>query len=91
VIFTRKTTFVATLLIASAALATDANAADERGGCNTMAQQVYKALEANPQSANLDAARSEQKEALLDCSSGYYGRGVLHYSRALELLGVAKQ
>ncbi len=82
-----KAVFLAAILAAAGGTAAQA---DDRGGCGSMAVEVHKAVEANPQSPNLEAALDEQRHALIYCSTGYYGSGVRHYSKALELLGAAK-
>ena len=58
------------------------------GTVAAMATQVKSAVEANGQSANLADARKEQSLGRDWCSNGLYDRGISHYERALDLLGV---
>lgn len=58
--------------------------------CLSSASQLKTALDANAQSPNYEAAMKERNYALSYCNSGFYAKGVSHYSRALQLLGVAQ-
>ena len=59
--------------------------------CNTLASQVRDALGGNAQSSNFDAARKERTYGQEYCTNGFYAQGVMHYTRALQLLGVAQK
>jgi hypothetical protein len=59
--------------------------------CLSMADQVKTAFSDNSGSANFDAARKERQFGQEFCTNGYYARGVAHYARALQLLGVAQK
>jgi hypothetical protein len=58
--------------------------------CLNVAAQVKTALDANAQSANFEDAMKERNYGLAFCNGGYYAKGVSHYNRALEILGVAQ-
>jgi len=58
--------------------------------CLNVAAQVKSALDANSQSANYEDAMKERNYGLSFCNAGFYGRGISHYNRALQLLGVAQ-
>jgi hypothetical protein len=78
-----STAFVLALSLATvstAALAQDDSAAT----CATAGKQVSTALGNNDN----DAARQEKKTALEFCNAGYYHQGMVHYAKALEILGV---
>jgi hypothetical protein len=64
-----------------------ASAAD-MGACAHMATVVKSAIESNATSANLADAQKEQDFGRDWCSNGLYDRGISHYQRALDLLGV---
>lgn len=59
--------------------------------CFNLADQVKTALGGNAQSSNFDAARKERTYGQEFCTNGNYARGAMHYSRALQLLGVAQK
>lgn len=59
--------------------------------CLNLAAQVRTALDSNPQSANYEAAMKERNYGLSFCNNGFYAKGVAHYSRALEILGVPQK
>ena len=58
--------------------------------CLSSASQVKTALASNAQSANYEAAMKERNYGLAYCNSGFYEKGVSHYSRALQILGMAQ-
>ena len=58
--------------------------------CLNVAAQVKTALDSNTQSANYEAAMKERNYGLAFCNSGFYTKGVSHYGRALQILGVAQ-
>jgi hypothetical protein len=58
--------------------------------CLNVAAQVKTALDANAQSANYEDAMKERNYGLAFCNGGYYAKGVAHYGRALQILGVAQ-
>jgi hypothetical protein len=72
---------------------TAASAADQQVAsvqtCLSLATQVKTALEANAQSPNYDDAVKEKKYGLEFCNASFYAKGVSHYDRALQLLGVS--
>jgi len=57
--------------------------------CLNVAAQVKTALDSNTQSANYEDAMKERNYGLAFCNSAFYGKGVAHYNRALQLLGAA--
>lgn len=56
-------------------------------GCLHMAKKVSAALDANQQSPNYSAARTQAQGAQSFCSQGLYKTGVEGYAKALTLLG----
>jgi len=77
-----STAFVLALSLATvstAALAQD----DSPASCVAAGKQVTAALG----SADNDAARQEKKMGLEFCNAGYYHQGMVHYTKALEILG----
>jgi hypothetical protein len=90
--FVTQTSFALVLsVISTAALATAsvpaspiAGGHDNQASCAAAGKQVSAALESNPN----DAARQEKKMGLEFCNDGYYHQGMVHYARAMELLGV---
>ena len=58
--------------------------------CLNVAAQVKTALDSNTQSANYEAAMKERSYGLAYCNSSFYAKGISHYDRALQLLGVAQ-
>ena len=58
--------------------------------CLERASQVKTALDANAQSANYEGAMKERNYGLAFCNGGFYAKGISHYDRALQLLGVAQ-
>ncbi len=56
-------------------------------GCLHMQKKVSTALDANQQSPNYSAAKTQAQGAAGFCSQGLYKIGVNGYSKALDLLG----
>ncbi|HJW42210.1 MAG TPA: hypothetical protein VJ476_13425 [Rhizomicrobium sp.] len=56
-------------------------------GCLHMQKKVTSALDANEQSPNYAAAKSQAQGAAGFCSQGLYKIGVNGYAKALDLLG----
>jgi hypothetical protein len=59
--------------------------------CLSVAQQVKTALDSNAQSSSYQDAMKERNYGLEFCNAGFYAKGITHYNRALELLGVAQK
>ncbi|MEI9929064.1 MAG: hypothetical protein WDM89_00490 [Rhizomicrobium sp.] len=81
--FTKSTALVfaaALMTISTAAFATENTAT-----CTAADRQVTTALNSN--GPNADEARAEQKRAMEFCNAGLYHNGMVHYAKALELLG----
>ena len=57
--------------------------------CLSLANQVKTALDANAQSPNYDDAVKERKYGMEFCNASFYAKGISHYNRALQLLGVS--
>ncbi len=83
-----NTKWTAIAVLSSGLVFAGAASAADMGACAHMATQVKSAVEANGQSANLADARKEQSLGRDWCSNGLYDRGISHYERALDLLGV---
>lgn len=73
-------------MFAAMALAPAANAAG-LSDCTHMAKQVAQALETAQPGAATEAARANAKAGRDFCASSMYAQGVVHYSKALQLLG----
>jgi hypothetical protein len=58
-------------------------------GCLHMQKKVTTALDANQQSSNYAAAKTQAQGAAGFCSQGLYKVGVNGYAKALELLGAS--
>ncbi len=56
-------------------------------GCLHMQKKETAALDANQQSANVDAAKSAARSGQSLCMIGQYKNGIDGYTRALDLLG----
>lgn len=74
---------VAVLSVACASAAF-ANEKDSPAACMAAGTQVTAALS----SQQNDAARHEQRLGLQACNSGFYHVGMVHYAKAMELLGL---
>lgn len=59
--------------------------------CLDVATKVKTALDANTQSANYDSAMKERRYGDEFCTNSFYAKGIAHYNRALQLLGVAQK
>jgi hypothetical protein len=82
---------IATIALATGvALAASNSVAQEPAstiGCLHLSKQVASALEANPQSANYQAARDAQSTGRNFCELHYYAQGIASYEKALNYLG----
>lgn len=78
-----KSTILALTLCAVAGVAI-ANEKDTSATCVAAAGQVATALNGAQSS---DAARKEKRLGLEACNAGFYHQGMVHYARAMELLG----
>jgi hydroxyethylthiazole kinase-like sugar kinase family protein len=86
----RNITWIAVAVLSSGLVAGSADAAtfaSNMGGCNHAASAVKDAVAANAQSANLAQAQQEQGYGREFCNNQLYDRGVMHYQKALDLLG----
>jgi hypothetical protein len=74
-----------TAALAEASVSTSAlvSGNDSAASCASASRQVTEALGSNAS----DAARQEKKMGLEFCNAGYYGKGVAHYAKAMELVG----
>jgi hypothetical protein len=85
--FTKSTATALMLCVAATATASFANESqDSAASCVASAKQVSAAL-GTASSQNSSAARSEKQLGLQFCNAGYYHQGVVHYAKAMELLG----
>ena len=82
--FTKSTAFV--MALGLAAVSTAAFATENTATCTAADRQISAALSSNAQ--NADQARAEQKRGMEFCNAGLYHNGMVHYAKALELLGV---
>ena len=82
--FTKTSVFALALCVVgtSAALA---NEKDTQASCMAAGSQVSTALSGSPQ--NADEARHEKKLGFEACNAGFYHQGMVHYARAIELVG----
>jgi hypothetical protein len=86
----RNLKWIAVAVLSSGLVAGSASAetfASNMGGCNHAAAAVKDAVAANAQSANLADAQKEQGYGREFCNNQLYDRGVMHYQKALDLLG----
>jgi hypothetical protein len=84
--FAKSTALVLALSIATASTAALASGREDVGSCLAASKQVSAAL--GTASQNADAARQESKAALEFCNRGFYHQGMIHYAKAMELLGL---
>ncbi len=85
--FTKSTAVALMLCVAATTTASFANEPQENTAlCLASAKQVSAALGA-ASSQDVSAARSEKQLGLQFCNAGYYHQGVVHYAKAMELLG----
>lgn len=82
----KPTAFVLALALAASSTAALASNSEDTGSCIAANKQVTEALRSAQQ--NADAARQEKKTALEFCNAGYYHQGMVHYAKAMELLGM---
>ena len=88
--FSRTAVAAAALCLAlgvTGTLAAEASAPATLKSCLDLSKQAKEALSANPQSPNLDAARTEMNLGRVYCSSQMYAKGVNSYAKVLQLLG----
>jgi hypothetical protein len=83
--FIKSSVFVLALCVASASAAL-ANERDTQASCMAAGSQVSTALNGSAQ--NADEARHEKKLGFEACNAGFYHQGMVHYTRAMELLGL---
>jgi hypothetical protein len=81
-----KSSVVALALCVAGASAALANEKDTQASCMAAGSQVSAALSGTPQ--NADEARHEKKLGFEACNAHFYHLGMVHYARAMELLGV---
>ena len=80
-----KPTLIA-LAIATAGATTALADQENANTCLAASKQVDAALSGGSQNAG--AARDEKQRGMEFCNAGFYHRGMEHYAKALELLGV---
>lgn len=80
--FIKSSALVAALCVVGASGAY-AGEKDTAAACQAAASQVNTTLA----SAQNDAARKERNLGAQACNSGFYQVGLLHYSKAMELMG----
>ncbi len=80
------TAFVLALCVAAGSTAALAGDQENSSSCVAAGRQVSAALESSQQ-ANADAARQEKRMGLEFCNAGFYHQGLVHYAKALEILG----
>lgn len=81
-----KSSALALALCAAGLSAASANEKDTQAACTAAGSQVVAAL--NGASQNADQARTEQKLGLQACNARFYHVGLVHYGKAMELLGI---
>jgi hypothetical protein len=74
-----------TVTIAGAS-ASFANEKDTSASCLAAESQINTAL--NGASQNADEARREDRLGFQACNAGFYHTGMVHYAKAMELLGI---
>ena len=85
--FTKSTAVALMLCVAGTATASFAGEAQENmASCFASAKQVSAAIGAAG-SQDVSGARSEKQLGLQFCNAGFYHQGVVHYAKAMELLG----
>ena len=77
---------LALVLCAAGASAALANEKDTQASCLAAGSQVSAAL--NGASQNADQARHENQLGFEACNAGFYHQGMVHYAKAMELLGL---
>jgi hypothetical protein len=83
--FTKSSVFALALCVVGAPAAL-ANERDTQAACMAAGSEVSSALSGTPQ--NADEARHEKKLGFEACNAGFYHVGMVHYARAMELLGL---
>ena len=78
-----RTSTALVIALSLATVSTTALAQDDSTSCIAAGKQVSAALG----STDNDAARQEKKMGLEFCNAGYYHQGMVHYTKALEMLG----
>ena len=73
-------------LAAAAVPPASANEKDTQASCMAAGSQISQALSGTQQTA--DEARHESRLGLEACNAGFYHQGMVHYAKAMELLGV---
>jgi hypothetical protein len=72
--------------VASTTAALASESPENTASCLASAKQVSAAI-SGASSQDASAARSEKQLGLQFCNAGYYHQGVVHYAKAMELLG----
>jgi|GEM_PF-2356833 len=85
--FTKSTAIALMLCVTGTATASFASEPQENmASCFASAKQVSAAIGA-ASSSDVSAARSEKQLGMQFCNAGFYHQGVVHYAKAMELLG----
>ncbi|HVZ91934.1 MAG TPA: hypothetical protein VG843_09795 [Rhizomicrobium sp.] len=74
-------------VILSLGFASGAALATEQASSASCAEAGSKVAQALANQSN-DQAQKERRMALEFCNAGYYQRGMVHYAKAMELLGL---
>ena len=77
---------IALAVCVAGASAAVANEKDTSLSCMAAESQISTALSGASQ--NADAARHEDKLGFQACNAGFYHQGMVHYAKAMELLGI---
>lgn len=77
----------ATAIMLSLGLLSGAALATEQASSASCAQAGSKVSQALANRQN-EEAQKERRMALEFCNAGYYERGMIHYAKAMELLGL---
>lgn len=77
---------IALAVCVAGASASFANEKDTSASCMAAESQISTAL--GGASQNADAARHEDKLGFEACNAGFYHQGMVHYAKAMELLGI---
>jgi hypothetical protein len=84
--FTQSTSIALCILAGGITASLADEPKDNMATCFSSAKQVSAAISA-ASSQDVSAARSEKQLGLQFCNAGYYHQGVVHYAKAMELLG----
>lgn len=87
--YTKSTAIALALCVAAGSTAALASETESTATCLAASRQVAAALRA-AQNQNADTARKEKMRGLEFCNAGYYHQGMVHYAKAMELLGGEK-